>query len=233
MDQIKDYYATLEICKGASTNQIKRAYRNLALKWHPDRVSVNAKEDAEQIFKEIVEAFYVLGHEQRRKIYDQQLGFKSNFYKPPRSHQETTHSNRNPYQSFMKDVILDEFYRKQRANRNFESPDWLEILGGTKAKGLAVILMALSVVIYSYIPQIVFTEFSSYGAYVNLIIPVFAFFYIVVEPIREYFSPSDKIFCEVCLVASWLALIAPLFIVLLSVLLGVKGSMCMSAACRN
>lgn len=68
MDFKKDYYAILEITKDASPSQVKRAYRNLALKWHPDRVPDGAKEEAEQIFKEIVEAFYVIGNQKSKVI---------------------------------------------------------------------------------------------------------------------------------------------------------------------
>lgn len=120
---------------------------------------------------------------------------------------------------------------KQQKNRSFQSPDWLEILGGTKAKVWAIILMALSVAIYFYMPQIVFTKFSFYGAYTMLLIPIFAFIYIVVGSVREYFSPGDKLICQVYLVVSWLALVAPLFLVAFALLSGIKGSMCMHAAC--
>ncbi len=55
----KDYYEILELPKTASENDIKKAYRRLALKWHPDKNPDNSKE-AEKRFKEISEAYEVL-----------------------------------------------------------------------------------------------------------------------------------------------------------------------------
>ncbi len=63
----KDYYNILGVPKTASLDQIKKAYRELALKYHPDR---NKEKGAEEHFKEINEAYAVLGDEQKRKQYD-------------------------------------------------------------------------------------------------------------------------------------------------------------------
>jgi DnaJ-class molecular chaperone len=64
----KDYYAVLGVAKDASAAEIKRAYRKLARKLHPD---VNPGDpSAEERFKEISEAYHVLGDEERRKQYD-------------------------------------------------------------------------------------------------------------------------------------------------------------------
>ncbi|MDE1860839.1 MAG: DnaJ domain-containing protein [Candidatus Micrarchaeota archaeon] len=63
----KDYYQILGVPKDASQEQIKKAYRELALKFHPDR---NKSKDAEERFKAINEAYAVLGDEQKRKQYD-------------------------------------------------------------------------------------------------------------------------------------------------------------------
>lgn len=66
----KDYYDILGVSKSATTDEIKKAYKKLALKWHPDRNQDN-KEFAEEKFKEIAEAYEVLSDEEKRKIYDQ------------------------------------------------------------------------------------------------------------------------------------------------------------------
>jgi molecular chaperone DnaJ len=65
----KDYYKTLGVTKGASADEIKKSYRKLARKYHPDANEGNAK--AEERFKEISEAYNVLSDEKRRKEYDE------------------------------------------------------------------------------------------------------------------------------------------------------------------
>lgn len=64
----KDYYKILGIAKGASDDEIKKAYRKLALKYHPDK---NQSKGAEERFKEIAEAYEVLSDKKKRDIYDQ------------------------------------------------------------------------------------------------------------------------------------------------------------------
>jgi molecular chaperone DnaJ len=65
----KDYYKTLGVAKGASADDIKKSYRKLARKYHPDANEGDPK--AEERFKEISEAYTVLSDEKRRKEYDE------------------------------------------------------------------------------------------------------------------------------------------------------------------
>jgi curved DNA-binding protein len=67
--EYRDYYATLEVPRTASQADIKKAYRKLARKYHPDVAKQDPK--AEQRFKEVNEANEVLGDPEKRKLYDQ------------------------------------------------------------------------------------------------------------------------------------------------------------------
>ena len=64
-----DYYKILNITKDASQEEIKKSYRKLVLKCHPDK-NINRKEDAEKEFKSITEAYTVLSDVKKRKEYD-------------------------------------------------------------------------------------------------------------------------------------------------------------------
>ena len=64
----RDYYEVLGISKTSSSDEIKKQYRKLALKFHPDR---NQSSDAGEHFKEISEAYAVLSDPEKRKVYDQ------------------------------------------------------------------------------------------------------------------------------------------------------------------
>lgn len=65
----EDYYKILGVKKGTAQDDIKKAYRKLARKWHPD-INPGNKE-AEQKFKDISRAYDCLGNEEKRKLYDE------------------------------------------------------------------------------------------------------------------------------------------------------------------
>ena len=63
----KNYYELLELNKNATSEEIKKSYKKLALKYHPDRNSDN-KEENEKKFKDITEAYNVLSDEQKNAV---------------------------------------------------------------------------------------------------------------------------------------------------------------------
>src|SRR4029079_17081485 len=67
MSNKRDYYDVLTLTRSANKEEIKNAYRKLALQYHPDR---NKEPTAEEKFKELSEAYAVLSDEEKRKRYD-------------------------------------------------------------------------------------------------------------------------------------------------------------------
>jgi DnaJ-class molecular chaperone len=74
--ELKDYYQILNVSQDASAQDIKKAFRRLALQYHPDRNPENVREAGEK-FKEINEAYEVLGDEQKRWQYDKLTSLSS------------------------------------------------------------------------------------------------------------------------------------------------------------
>lgn len=88
--QYKDYYKILGISREASVDEIKKAYRRLARKYHPD---VSKEKDAEQRFKEVGEAYEVLRDAKKRDAYDQ-LGANwraGQEFRPPPGWEDVSH----------------------------------------------------------------------------------------------------------------------------------------------
>ena len=67
----RDYYDVLGVAKNASDDDIKKAYRKLAMKYHPDRNQGDEAKKAEEKFKEVKEAYEILSEPQKRAAYDQ------------------------------------------------------------------------------------------------------------------------------------------------------------------
>src|SRR3989337_2877447 len=63
----RDYYDVLGVSRNSGKDEMKQAYRKLALKYHPDR---NKTPEAEEKFKEISEAYAILSDDEKRRVYD-------------------------------------------------------------------------------------------------------------------------------------------------------------------
>ncbi|XP_073051825.1 uncharacterized protein [Primulina eburnea] len=99
-----DYYNILKLERGATEDDLKKSYRRLAMKWHPDK-NPNNKKEAEARFKQISEAYEVLSDPQKRQIYDQhgEEGLKD---MPPPGSAE----NRNGFNPRDAEDIFAEFF---------------------------------------------------------------------------------------------------------------------------
>ncbi len=137
-----DYYSTLGISKSATADEIKKAYRKLALEWHPDKHQSD-KEIAEKKFKEINEAYQVLSNPSKKATYDQvgheafsQGGGGNPFAGggSPFSYSYSTNGGGNPFGDFGDPFdIFAQFFgmgRQQQKPRYSLSIDFMEAMKG-------------------------------------------------------------------------------------------------------
>jgi curved DNA-binding protein len=107
----KDYYAVLALQRGASEDEIKKAYRRLARKYHPD---VSKEPDAEEKFKEVAEAYQTLKDPEKRAAYDQ-LGQRpegQDFQPPPDWRQQWQPSDESAFSA--EDLDLSDLFAHLR-----------------------------------------------------------------------------------------------------------------------
>ena len=129
---MKDYYADLGVDKGATEEDIKKAYRKLAMKYHPDRNPDDKA--AEASMKKVNEAYGVLGDADKRAKYDRERTSSGPFSDAfRRSSRPDDWGNRrgNPNDDFDFDDIMRDFERKQNKNRksgDYDYHDYFEHL---------------------------------------------------------------------------------------------------------
>ena len=124
----RDYYEVLGGSKNADENAIKKAYRKLAKKYHPDTNSGDA--DAEKKFKEVTEAYSVLSDKEKRKLYDQfghaafDEGAGGGTYQSQNQnggYQRAYHFNSDDMGDIFGDIFGDMFHGGQRSGRRSKS----------------------------------------------------------------------------------------------------------------
>nr|ACO14624.1 DnaJ homolog subfamily B member 9 [Caligus clemensi] len=111
------YYKTLGLQKGASSKDIKKAFRQLALKYHPDK---NNSPDAEKKFREIAEAYEVLSDERKRAEYDAHGGSHS-FTGGSGSRAGNFHFNFDEFFSQFEDDIFGDINMKSHFSSHFDN----------------------------------------------------------------------------------------------------------------
>ncbi|XP_033355482.1 dnaJ homolog subfamily B member 6-B isoform X1 [Bombus vosnesenskii] len=115
-----DYYKILEVQRTATSGDIKKAYRKLALRWHPDKNPDNL-EEANKRFKEISEAYEVLIDDAKRRTYDQRLYQKASS-RPGRGF---------TYRSFF-DSPFQRYFEKKRRVYDQYGKEGLQMPGGKR-----------------------------------------------------------------------------------------------------
>jgi curved DNA-binding protein CbpA len=121
---LKDYYRILGVNKDASAQDIKKAFRHLALRYHPDRNPDNPKQ-AEEKFKEINEAYEVLSDEQKKRQYD----LLSNW---PAYSRRTIIINDTPNNTADLDLIREMLQRLADIGLSFSAPHYRRRSWGCK-----------------------------------------------------------------------------------------------------
>ncbi len=107
---MSDLYKTLELDKDADEGEIRKAYKRLALLWHPDR-NKDKIEEAEQKFKEISEAYQVLSDPEKKRVYDSERLNSESFFQ--KSHTTQPNNGFNPHDLF------NMFFQNNRDNTPF------------------------------------------------------------------------------------------------------------------
>ncbi len=123
--EFQDYYSVLGVARDAGGDEVKKAYRKLALKWHPDRHPAAERDQAEQQFKRIAEAYEVISDPEKRSRYDR-FGADwrqgQDFQAPPGEQHMTREEfersfGQGGFSEFFESLFGDEMRRSQGAQR--------------------------------------------------------------------------------------------------------------------
>ncbi len=174
----KDYYEILGVNKNCTINEIKRAYRKKALEFHPDK-NINNSDYDPKTFREISDAYQILGNEENRKKYDTLLNMNGLNYiteeefmkifgkfKAPSDIFSDFFSNiPSEYQEVSNNIFNYFFEDKEDFNNNLNNFEFTKIVSQVKKKILKV-------------PKAIFRQNNSYyNIFYKMIHIVFAIFY--------------------------------------------------------
>ena len=141
MGKSNNYYQTLGVRKNASQEEIKKAYRKLARKWHPDINPGNS--EAEEKFKDISTAFDALGDPKRRKLYDEfgeeglSQGFDAEKARQYKAWQSTAHAGSGGYRTSAGGFGFDDMFGKRQYGQYHQYEDVFQDLFSGKKQGFA------------------------------------------------------------------------------------------------
>lgn len=125
-----NYYEILELKQEASADEIKKSYRRLAMKFHPDRNSGDKK--SEDNFKRINEAYITLSDYQKKKDYDFSLSLSNNFSKENSSFKNSESFN-NSFEDIFKNFgVKNDFYKNHIQTLKINLQFWEAALGCSK-----------------------------------------------------------------------------------------------------
>ncbi|XP_062160307.1 uncharacterized protein LOC133867575 [Alnus glutinosa] len=130
-----DYYNILKVSRNASEEDLKKAYKRLAMKWHPDK-NPASKREAEAKFKQISEAYDVLSDPQKRQIYDVygEEGLQAVEFASPNSAGGPSGFRWNPRDA---EDIFAEFFGGDDGGGRFKNGNGVEVAGKSQAKKMA------------------------------------------------------------------------------------------------
>ncbi|XP_074381151.1 uncharacterized protein LOC141722643 isoform X2 [Apium graveolens] len=126
-----DYYNVLKVGRNASEEELKKAYKKLAMIWHPDKNNTGNKTEAEAKFKQISQAYDVLSDPHKRKYYDRYGEVGSSTAQFPTSDSEIRFNKRGA-----KNAYKEVFYRSEKSEFEKSKYD----AGGKSSKGSANVL---------------------------------------------------------------------------------------------
>lgn len=121
----KDYYKILEIKQSASKEEIKSAYRKMALKWHPDK---NTQRDTTKEMQDVNEAYHILYDDIKRKRYDLEYNIFVNSHSQNKQNDKKTSFNEDDNKWYYDYEVKDEDLKEDIKSAREQAKRWMDEL---------------------------------------------------------------------------------------------------------